>query len=189
MSGQPPETSAGDSTPRAQSAELVSIGRIWRARGIRGELLGELDSEQPDREERLKSVILDHQGRRQKFSVEEVWRHGGQPVFKFAGIDTMTEAERWEKSEILVEPEDVVPPPEGEYSHRDLVGSVVIDAASGNHLGVVARVDVFGGPDLLAVQMTDGREVLLPFAKAICREIDVAAKTIRVDVPEGLLDL
>jgi ribosomal 30S subunit maturation factor RimM len=35
----------------------------------------------------------------------------------------------------------------------------------------------------------DGREILVPFARAICREIDVAGKIIRVQLPEGLADL
>ena len=36
--------------------------------------------------------------------------------------------------------------------------------------------------------LEDGRDVLVPFAQAICKEIDVAAKTIRAELPEGLLD-
>ena len=46
----------------------------------------------------------------------------------------------------------------------------------------------FGGGPLLEVKMADGREVLVPFARSICKEIDVAGKTIRAEVPEGLLD-
>jgi 16S rRNA processing protein RimM len=54
--------------------------------------------------------------------------------------------------------------------------------------GVVQAVEDFGGGPLLEVKLEDGREVLVPFARSICKEIDVAAKTIRAEVPEGLLD-
>jgi ribosomal 30S subunit maturation factor RimM len=40
----------------------------------------------------------------------------------------------------------------------------------------------------LDVRLEDGRDVLVPFSRSICKEIDVAAKNIRADVPEGLLD-
>ncbi len=55
-------------------------------------------------------------------------------------------------------------------------------------MGVVSGVEDYGGPPLLKVEAADGREILVPFARAICREIDVAAKIIRVELPEGLLD-
>ncbi len=175
--------------PAKDQPELVSIGRLWKVRGNRGELLGELDSEQPGREEKLKTVVLERQGRRQRFEVEDVWRHGGQPVFKFAGLDSISDAEAWEMAELFVDAADVVPPSDGEYSHRDLVGCTMVSAMDGRMVGVVVRVDTFGGPDLLAVKLEQGGEVLVPFAKSICKEIDVAAKTIRVELPEGLLDL
>ncbi len=62
-------------------------------------------------------------------------------------------------------------------------------AASGAPVGVVKGVEEYGGPPLLRVEAADGREILVPFARSICREIDVAAKTIRVELPEGLREL
>ena len=80
----------------------MAIGRLWRTRGNRGELLGELDSSEPDREQKLKEVALEVGGRRQVMQVEETWRHDGRPVFKFAGIDSISDAEPWEGAEMLV---------------------------------------------------------------------------------------
>jgi 16S rRNA processing protein RimM len=200
----------------SETADWVVIGRLWRARGIRGELLGEFDSADPQREQKLKEVALSLNGRRQVFQVEEVWRHDGRPVFKFAGIDTMTAAELWERAEILVRPEDVAPPEDGAYSHQQLVGCRVeaiggvvsgvvagvvvgvgleggskgsVDEVGPDEIGVVEGVEEYGGPTLLQVRAVDGREILIPFARAICQEIDVAAKVIRVRLPEGLLEL
>jgi ribosomal 30S subunit maturation factor RimM len=56
-------------------------------------------------------------------------------------------------------------------------------------IGTVRGIEDFGGALLLAVEAEDGREILVPFARSICKEIDVAAKVIRADVPEGLLEL
>ena len=100
----------------------VAIGRLWRTRGNRGELLGELDSSDPSREEKLKEVALELNGQRRVMQVQEVWRHDGRPVFKFEGVDSISDAEKLEGSEILVPPAEVARPEEGAYSHAELVG-------------------------------------------------------------------
>ena len=167
--------------------EWVTIGRLQRVRGNRGELLAELDSADSGREQKLKQVALFLNGRRQVFPIEEAWRHDGRPVFKFAGIDSINDAEPWQRAEIQVPREDVAAPEEGAYSHQDLVGCRFTNA--GVELGVVKEVEDFGGPPLLKIETADGREILVPFARAICKKIDVNAKVIEAELPEGLLDL
>ena len=54
---------------------------------------------------------------------------------------------------------------------------------------MVRGVEDYGGPSLLRVETADGREILIPFARSVCREIDVAAKIIRADLPQGLTEL
>jgi 16S rRNA processing protein RimM len=165
--------------------DWVAIGRLWRTRGNRGELLGELDSGDPEREQKLREVALEVGGRRQVMRVEETWRHGGRPVFKFAGVDSISDAEKWEGAEISVPASEVEPPEEGAYSYADLVGCKVLGDAE---LGVVTEVEEYGGAPLLKVEAADGHEILIPFARSICKVIDVASKTIRVELPEGLLE-
>ena len=173
------------------SDRLIVVGRLIRARGNRGELLGEIYSSHPGRAERLKQVILESSGRRRPSDIEEVWNHDGRPVFKFAGIDSISDAEVWAGADILVPESERAQPEAGEYSHADLIGCSVV-SGSGLELtgiGVVKGVEEYGGPPLLKVEALDGREVLVPFVTSICREIDVVAKVIRVELPEGLLDL
>jgi 16S rRNA processing protein RimM len=165
--------------------DWVAIGRLWRTRGNRGELLGELDSSDPEREQKLREVALEVDGRRRVMQVEETWRHDGRPVFKFAGIDSISDAEKWEGAEMLVPASEVEPPEEGAYSYADLVGCKVLGESE---LGVVTEVEEYGGAPLLKLETADGREILIPFARSICKVIDVASKIIRVELPEGLLE-
>jgi len=163
----------------------VAIGRLWRTRGNRGELLGELDSSDPEREQKLREIALEVDGRRQVMRVEETWRHDGRPVFKFEGVDSITDAEKWQGAEMLVRASEVEPPEEGAFSYADLVGCKVLGDAL---VGIVKEVDEYGGAPLLKLEAADGREILIPFARSICKVIDVASKTIRVELPEGLLE-
>jgi 16S rRNA processing protein RimM len=169
-------------------AGWIPVGRLRRTRGNRGELLGEIYSSQPGRAEKLKEVMLELDGRKRPAEVERIWFHDGRPVFKFVGIDSISDAESWQNADVLVREAERAEPEEGEYSHADLIGCRVV-AESGEPVGVVKGLEEYGGPSLLRVELTDGREVLVPFAKSICREIDVAAKIIRVQLPEGLTEL
>jgi 16S rRNA processing protein RimM len=167
---------------------VIAVGRLFRARGIRGELTGEIYSSQPGRAEKLKNVVLElEDGKKSRpATVEEVWWHAGRPIFKFVGIDSMTDAEPWAGADVLVEDSERQMPEEGAYSHADLIDCELWNR--GERVGEVLKVQDYGGGPLLEVGLKDGREVLIPFSRAICKEIDVASKTIRAELPDGLLD-
>lgn len=167
----------------------MAIGRLLRTRGNRGELIAELDSNVPDREARLTEVKLQGGGAERVVRVEQTWRHAGRPVLKFQGIDSISEAEPWQGAEILAPEAETVVPGEGEYSYAALLGSRVVALDSGAAIGVVRGIEEYGGAPLLDVETADGRRVSIPFARSICKSIDVEAKRIGVELPEGLLDL
>lgn len=165
----------------------VVVGRLFRTRGRIGEFIAEMDSPDPARAERLTTVLLRKPPLEKTFDVANVWFHGGRPILQFTGIDSISSAEPWEHADILVPPEERAQPEEGAYLHEDLIGCVVEDR--GSVIGTVAGVEEFGGPPILRLTTPEGRELLVPFVKAMCTEIDVAGKCIRMELPEGLTDL
>jgi len=171
------------------AGKWLAVGRLKRSRGNRGELVAEIYSSQPGRADRLRKVRLEKAGLDRVAEVERVWYHDGRPVLKFAGVDTISDAEALQGADILVEEDERARPEEGAYSHEELIGCTLHSAEDGRVVGVIRGVEEYGGPPLLRVEAEGGREVLIPFAREICREIDVAGKVIRVKLPEGLLDL
>lgn len=167
----------------------IRIGRIARERGRAGELLAEVHSSQPGRADKLHKVMLRLHGLERPVQVERVWYHNGRPVLKFFGIDSISDAEAWRGADLLVPENEQVRPDQGEYSHADLIGCEIWTSSGQQPLGIVRGVEDYGGPSLLRVEKTGGGEMLIPFANAICREIDVARKIIRAELPEGLADL
>jgi 16S rRNA processing protein RimM len=166
---------------------VVAVGRLFKPWGNRGELGAEIYSSHPGRAEKLKEVVLElADGKTRPSRVERVWWHDGRPVFKFEGIDSISDAERWAGADVLVADSEREMPEEGAYSHADLIGCVLWNR--NERAGVVRAIEDYGGGPLLDVKLEDGREVLVPFTLSICKVIDVAAKTIRAEVPEGLLD-
>ncbi|MGE5648199.1 MAG: ribosome maturation factor RimM [Acidobacteriota bacterium] len=167
---------------------LALLGKTW---GRRGELIAVSLTSGPERFDGLEHVYLfgaGDDGRR--VELESVWEHRGQLVFKFRGIDSISDAEHLEGAEVRVPRAERAELPEGEYYQSDLVGCEVVERANGERLGTVTALQDSGGPLLLEVAGAAGAEPLLvPFARAICVEIDVAARRIVVDLPEGLKEL
>jgi 16S rRNA processing protein RimM len=159
------------------------LGRAW---GIRGELIAIPFSDHPERYENLGRVYLFSEGRETgKFEVESVRSQSGSLLFKFRGIDTMTDAEAWRGAEVRVPSEERVALDSGEFFLSDLVGCEVVERGTGQSLGRVTAWNEGGASGLLQV----GEDLLIPFVRSICVVIDTAAKRIEVEAPEGLLDV
>ena len=168
--------------------EWVAIALLGKTRGNRGELTALALSGKPERFETLESVFLFGAGMPDegaRYQVENTWFHNGVLIFKFRGVDTIADAERLSGAEVRVPLSERTPLDPGEYFESDLLGCEVVDRRTGESLGRVTRWDDGGSSGLLVV---DG-DLLIPFARSICVEIDPAAKRIAVDLPEGLKEL
>jgi 16S rRNA processing protein RimM len=162
--------------------DWVAVAILHRARGIRGEVTAESLSSKPERFARLKQVRLVGETT-SMHQVEEVWQHGGVLIFKFAGIDSMTDAEKLRGVEVQIPRSERVELEPGEYFHSDVIGCEVRDRVSDRVIGRVTKFEEYGGPPLIEI---DGGRLLIPFVKAICVDIQPEAKLIRVDLPDGL---
>ena len=163
----------------------VTVARLGKTRGNRGEITALALSDRPDRFASLGQVYLFGTGAPVPHQVEHTWFHNETLVFKFQGVDTISDAELLSGLEVRIpfaERAEIEP---GEYFQSDLVGCEVLDRKSGARIGTVTAWQDGGGCGLLEV---DG-DLLIPFARAICVEIDLAARRIAVDLPEGLREL
>lgn len=136
-----------------------------------------------DHPERVRQVTVGSRS----LEVENVWRHGDRVIFKFRGVDSISDAEKLAGAEVSIPKGERADLPDGEYFQTDLIGCTVFDR-DGKVVGTVEGWQEYGGPALLEVN-ANGREVLIPFAKSICIEIDPGQKRIVVDLPEGLREL
>jgi 16S rRNA processing protein RimM len=161
--------------------DLIAIARLLRTRGNKGELASESLSPDPGR---ARDVFVGGVG----YQVENFWLHQGEAIFKFVGVDSISAAEKLAGEFVQIPREQRLELPDGEFYQSDLIGASVADSA-GRNLGIVEGWQEYGGPPLLEIQRPDGRELLVPFTPAICKTVDIAAKQIVVELPEGLEDL
>lgn len=175
----------------------VTIARLLRPRGNRGELIAEnLSSEHFGTEDAKlmqffgagKVFLCDSNRRRKETEVERAWFHREKLVLKLKDIDSISAAEVLRNVDLQVPREHLGPAPEGNYYFEDLIGCKVHSAADGRLIGSVKDVLELEGSLLLEVDK-EGHEVLIPFVKDICVDIAPEKKMIRVRMPGGLENL
>lgn len=155
---------------------LLEVGRIAKAHGIKGEVLVALTG---DRTERVAkgAALRTKDGR--ELIVRYATSHQGKWIVAFDGVSTRTEAEALHAQALFGEPID---DPDALFVH-DLIGSTVVHADSGEEIGVVESVEANPASDLLVLAASGA---LIPVRFVVDRDAD---GRLRVDLPEGLLDL
>ena len=166
-------------------ADLVTIGRVVKPQGRKGEVVVAPLSDRPDRFPALRRAYVPAPGGgAREVHVTSCWPHKGRFVLKLEGVDTIDEAETYRDMELRIGEEELAPLPAGSYYHHQLKGLRVEDAA-GRPLGVAVDVLVTGGEASVLVVQGPRGEVLLPLAEAFVRTVDLAAGRLVVTPPEG----
>jgi 16S rRNA processing protein RimM len=166
-------------------AEWQAVGRVQRTEGQGGALkvrlypgisLGS-----------VRSVRLERRGEEEVLAVESARTGGRSLILKIKGIDSRDGAEALTGQELKVPGDSLLPAGEGFFYPGQLLGCRVL-TRNGADLGEVKAVIPVGESGLLVVGRGE-EEVLIPLARDICYEIDPAGGRIRIDPPEGLLNL
>ncbi|HXN64596.1 MAG TPA: ribosome maturation factor RimM [Candidatus Acidoferrales bacterium] len=176
----------------ADPSQRITLARLLRPHGLRGEIAAEILTDFPERLTRLKTVFLwDGHGELRQISLVSCWishSRGGQAIFHFSGVNSIEDAERFRGLQVQVPMADRVELPLGQYYFSDLIGCAIWEVGASAPLGLVRDVTRATGTPLLEVDV-DGKELLIPLATEICTRIDVDARKIEVSLPEGLRDL
>ena len=169
--------------------QFLTVARLVRTHGTRGELAAELETEDLSLfDPGVELELWDGDRARRSVRIRETRAHGDRLLIQFEGIDNLSQAELLAGWSVQIPATARPPAAPGSYYVADLVGCQMVDADSGRVVGKVQGWMETGAVPVLEVQ--DGkREILVPFAASICVEIDPANRTIRVRLPEGLESL
>ena len=168
--------------------EMALVGRVARAHGIKGQVIVNLETDFPVERFRPGSeLFVCRNGVVQPVRITSVRFQHARPVIGLEGVETTNDAETLSGLELRVPAERLMPLPPGTYYHHDLIGCRV-ETRDGARVGEVEAVDASSGGTRLVVD-DRGEEILIPLVADICPIIDVDAKRIVVDAPEGLFEL
>lgn len=169
---------------------LVVVARAVKTRGLKGELVAELLTDFPDRFADISSLIaLSPNGERELVELENYWFQQDRVVLKLVGFDSIETATRF-VDYVFAVPEAERVELESGYFYNWELEDCAVETSEGAQIGRVSEVLRLGGEiDTLAVEDAAGKRYLIPMVESIVLDVDVAARKIRIDPPEGLLEL
>ena len=160
------------------------VGRIGRAHGVLGEATIEVQTDDPDIRFQVGNKLTLDDGR--ELTIRSSRWHNQILLLAFDGIADRNQIEEL-RDQLISSDVDLGSLAPGEYHFQQLIGCEVFQQ-TGELIGIVDEILKSPGQDLLSVSRAAG-QVLIPMVKQIIIEIDVLAKKIIVNPPEGLLDV
>jgi len=163
----------------------IVVGVIGRPHGIRGEVVVDVRTDEPERRFTVGTVLRGETGGR-SFTLTSARDHSGRLLVTFAELADRTAVEAVRGTRLVIDvPFEEVPVEEGAYYDRQLVGLRVLDAA-GDDVGVVTTVVHLPAQDALEVRTADGIR-LVPFVTALVPVVDLVAGCVQLADVSGLL--
>jgi 16S rRNA processing protein RimM len=187
-----PEGTAPVLTQAITGADFITLARVKKTQGRRGEVAVNVHSDVPGRfAEGMKLFALPAAAgdeTRRELEVEDLWPHKEFLILKFRGVDSISDAETLVGSELQVPRSQRAELGAGWNYVSDLVGCLVLD--QGREIGRIADVQFGAGEaPLLVVVDKSGREFDVPFAEAYVEALDTGRREVRMNLPQGMLEI
>ncbi|MFI5507293.1 ribosome maturation factor RimM [Mycobacterium sp. NPDC051804] len=166
------------------------VGRVVKAHGITGEVVVDVRTDDPETRFARGTSLRGRAkgGAERRFTVDSSRPHGGRLLVRLDGVADRDGADALRGTLFLVDSSDLPPieDPDEFYDHQ--LEGLRVRTAAGADVGTVAEVLHTAAGELLSVR-TGEREVLVPFVGAIVTSVSLADQVIKIDPPDGLLDL
>lgn len=199
----------------SENPSFVTIGRITRPHGIRGDVCAQYYAESFSYLDNGQALIKTERSAPKPLSISS-WRMQGEIlVLKFKGVDTRTDAEFLRNYDIVIN-EDLLTYDtlsenddsenadyDGEntydepFLHHILGAKAIVQKANQNNpaetieeeLGIIEEITFPGGQELWTIKNDKGQEILFPAVSLFIDRYDLAHNKIYINPPEGLIEL
>ena len=166
--------------------EYFEVGQIVNTFGIKGFVKIFPFTDDMERFEELRSVLVVKQKQLIEMEIEEVKYHKNLVLVKFKGIEDINMAEKYKGCYIKIKRKDARTLPKDTYFIADLIGISVYDDA-GNLLGKVDDIFNNKSHDIYVIKDDLGKQILLPSTKEVIKDVDVDNGKIVVHLIDGLV--
>ena len=159
---------------------------ISSTHGVRGEVKVFPTTDDVKRFKKLKKVILDTGKEQLPLEIEGVKFFKQFVILKFRGIDNINDIEKYKGKSLLVDREHAVKLKKDEYFIADMIGMDVF-TEDGELFGALKDVMETGANDVYIIEMSDGKEVLVPAIKQCILDVDIENRKMVIHLMEGLV--
>ena len=166
--------------------QLLQVGVISSTHGVRGEVKVFPTTDDVKRFKKLKKVILDTGKEQLPLEIEGVKFFKQFVILKSRGIDNINDIEKYKGKRLLVDREHAVKLKKDEYFIADMIGMDVF-TEEGELFGALKDVMETGANDVYIIEVTDGKEVLVPAIKQCILDVDIENRKMVIHLLEGLV--
>jgi len=175
-------------SPGGTAEEFVTLARVIKTQGRHGEVAVQVHSDIPDRlHPGLRLFALAEDNSRRELQIDDAWPHKDWLVLKFAGVDSISDAEILIGSELQVPASERAELEAGAAYVSDLIGCVLFDRD--REIGAIRDVRFGAGEAPLLVMGSGKNELEIPYAQEFLVRVDLDGKRLDMNLPEGLLEV
>ncbi|MGF1534586.1 MAG: ribosome maturation factor RimM [Bernardetiaceae bacterium] len=167
--------------------DCFELGVFRKTHGLHGELRLQLETDTPERYQKLDALFLEQRGQLVPYFVERITIQGDQAILKLEEVDSIEAAQLLVGCTVFLPLTALPELEEGEIFLHDLVGFTLSDVRMGT-LGKVTEVNELPNNMLLSVRYR-GKDILIPFQDALIERLDTTSKQVLMRLPEGLVEL
>ena len=164
---------------------FISVAKLRRPHGLKGELLVTVLTDFPDRLQPGFVLLLGDE--HSPVTIKTRRSHNQGLLLSFEELPTLEDIEHLRNQNLYVNVADVPELEEGEFYHHQIIGFKVIDEA-GEELGHLAEILETGANDVYIVHSKAGKELLLPATSEVILEMDATKQLIIARLIPGLID-
>ncbi len=168
--------------------EVYKIGKLGKPHGVKGEITFAITDDVFDRVD-ADYLVIDVDGILVPFYMEEYrFKNDDNVLVKFEGLDTQEHVRNYTGCEVFF-PRSLSDSDGESMTWAEIIGFQLVDAASGNTVGTICRVDDSTLNLLFEVTDSEGKDLLIPASGDLIESVDAEKKTVTVTLPDGILNL
>lgn len=169
--------------------EYLTVGKIVNTQGIKGEVrvISQTDFPEKRYKEGAHLTLFREKHQPLLLTIASHRKHKNFDLLAFEDYLSINDVEAFRDGVLKVAEDDLTDLAENEYYYYEIIGLEVVDE-TGKSLGKISEILSPGANDVWVVSRQGQPDILLPYIAAVVKKIDLAAKKVLVDLPEGLID-
>ncbi|HSO86385.1 MAG TPA: hypothetical protein VLQ91_07535 [Draconibacterium sp.] len=164
------------------------VGFFKKTHGVFGELVLEYEPQYEYSIENADRFFVELEGLLVPFFVLEDgfrFKTGSSAIITFDGVDSEKYAKRMIGSSVFLFKNEIINMPDEQFESQ-FENYLLVDEKLGD-IGIIEQIDNYSGNIVITVKYR-GQELLVPFSEDFLIEIDKKNKTLKLRLPEGLIE-
>ena len=167
--------------------DFLQVGKIVNTHALQGEVKVVSNSDfKEDRFKKGSTLVIDFNGEHVEVTVATHRVHKGADLLKFKHLNSINDVEKYKGCALLVSTDDLEELEENEFYYFEIIGCEVV-TTDGEKIGEISEILETGANDVWVVKRQGQKDALIPYIEDVVKDVDIDAKTVTIQVLEGLL--